>query len=118
MSRFASSDAGQVIGPVTDNGDGTYSATITASITSGAEVITATDESATPKVSGHATLTQTSSMPPEVTLIFSRTELSAADHSSGGEFGSLHPRRPEHRAARHGGRALCRRSLSERAPGW
>ncbi len=86
--EFASSDAGQVIGPVTDNGDGTYNATITASTTSGAETITATDESATPTVSGHAMLTQTSTMPPEVTLIFSRTELSAADHTAGGEFGS------------------------------
>jgi hypothetical protein len=85
---FASSDPGQTLGPVTDNGDGTYSTTITSSTAAGIATITATDESASPTLSGRATLTQTSNAPPQVTLIFSRTELSASDQSSGGETGS------------------------------
>ena len=44
--------AGQVIGPVSDNGDGSYSATITASTRAGIATITATDESASPTLSG------------------------------------------------------------------
>jgi invasin-like protein len=84
---FTSSDPGETIGPVTDNGDGTYSATITASTTAGFATITATDESASPTMSGQATLTQVSNAPPQITLVFSRTELSAADQASGGEFG-------------------------------
>jgi len=43
-----------LIGSVTDNGNGTYSATITASSNPGSEIITATDGS----VSGQATLTE------------------------------------------------------------
>ena len=85
---IASSDPGQTIGPVGDNGDGSYSATITASTRAGIATITATDESASPALSGSATLTQASTAPPQVTLTFSRTELSAADNSSGGEGGS------------------------------
>jgi len=46
---------GASIGPVTDNGNGTYSATVTASTNPGSEIITATDGS----VSGQATLTET-----------------------------------------------------------
>jgi hypothetical protein len=38
---FSSSDGGQSIGAVTDNGDGTYTATITASKTAGNATITA-----------------------------------------------------------------------------
>jgi hypothetical protein len=59
--NFAASDPGVKIGTVTNNGDGTYSATITSSGTAGAVTITATDTSATPNVAGQATLTQTSS---------------------------------------------------------
>lgn len=82
--EFSSTDTGQVIGPVTDNGDGTYTATITASTTSGPSTITATDETDSPALSGQATLTETSTVPPQVTLTFSRTELSAADHFAKG----------------------------------
>ncbi|MBN8868196.1 MAG: Ig-like domain-containing protein [Solirubrobacterales bacterium] len=54
-----SSDGGQQIGAVTDNGDGTYEAQLTASTTSGASTITATDNSPHGDASGSATLTQT-----------------------------------------------------------
>jgi Invasin, domain 3 len=85
---FTTTDAGQTIGPVTDNGDGTYSATVTASTTPGLSTITATDQSASPTMSGQAQLTEASTAPPQVTLVFSRTELSAADQSAGGEGGT------------------------------
>lgn len=55
---FSSSDPGQSIGAVTDNGDGTYTATITASKTAGNATITATD--ATPGTAVSATTTLTS----------------------------------------------------------
>ena len=56
---FASTDPGEKIGAVTDNKDGTYTATITSSTTIGTATITATDSSVTPTASGQATLTQT-----------------------------------------------------------
>jgi hypothetical protein len=56
---FTSSDSGEAIGAVTDHGDGTYTATITASNTVGTATITATDNSASPPVSATTTLTQT-----------------------------------------------------------
>jgi Invasin, domain 3 len=56
---FASTDAGDVIGSVTDHGDGTYTATVTSSTTAQTATITATDSSVSPGVTGHATLTQT-----------------------------------------------------------
>jgi hypothetical protein len=55
---FTSTDPGEQVGAVTDNGDGTYSATITASTTPGTPTITATDTSVSPKVSGQAMLKQ------------------------------------------------------------
>lgn len=58
LLRLSSSDHGQRIGAVTDNGDGTYSALVTASTTPGTSTITATDLSVSPHVSGTATLTQ------------------------------------------------------------
>ena len=56
---FSSSDTGQKIGPVTDNKDGTYTATITSSTTVGITTITATDRTSSPNASGSARLTQT-----------------------------------------------------------
>ena len=53
---FSSSDAGVHVGSVTDNGDGTYTATLTSSTTAGTPTITATDSSA--GVSGQTTLTR------------------------------------------------------------
>lgn len=56
---FSSSDAGEKIGVITDNGDGTYTAQITSSTSPGTATITAVDESADPEISGTAQLTQT-----------------------------------------------------------
>ncbi len=56
--KFTSSGS-QQFGSVIDNGDGTYTATVTASKSAGNYTITATDSSVTPAVSGTATLTQT-----------------------------------------------------------
>ena len=56
---FSSSDSAEKIGPVTDNKNGTYTATITSSKTVGSATITAVDGSVSPGVSGQATLTQT-----------------------------------------------------------
>ncbi len=55
---FASTDPNQKIGPVTDNGDGTYTATITASTTPDAATIFAIDESVEPEAVGTAALVQ------------------------------------------------------------
>jgi hypothetical protein len=57
--RFSSTDGGQRIGTVTDLGDGTYRATITASKKVGTATIRATDTSVSPTISGSSTLTQT-----------------------------------------------------------
>ncbi len=57
---LSSSDPGQSIGAVTDNGDGTYTATITASKKSGNATITASDTSSDPAASATTTLTSTS----------------------------------------------------------
>ena len=65
LLSFASSDAGERIGPVSDNHDGTYSATVTSSSTPGPVTITATDSSVPAGVSGKAVLTQTAKpLPP------------------------------------------------------
>lgn len=56
---FTSSDPSQEISATTDNGDGTYTATITASTTPGDSTITATDSSVVPGEVGTAQLTQT-----------------------------------------------------------
>jgi hypothetical protein len=56
--RLSSSDPRQVIGPVVDNEDGSYSATITSSTTAGASTITATDVTPNPDLTGSATLMQ------------------------------------------------------------
>ncbi len=53
----SSGGSGPTIGPVTNHGDGTYTATITSSTTPGLATITATDTTAS--VSSSATLTQT-----------------------------------------------------------
>ena len=56
--KLSSSDPGQHLGKLTDNENGTYSATITSSTKPGTSTITATDLSASPELSGSATLTQ------------------------------------------------------------
>jgi hypothetical protein len=62
--QLSSTDPSQKIGEVVDNGDGTYSATVTGSTTVGGSTITATDVSAEPQVSGSADLAQTENHPP------------------------------------------------------
>jgi spore coat protein CotH len=57
---FSSTDPGEQIGPVADNGDGTYSVPITSSTVAGAATILATDASGAPTVAGSAVLTQRS----------------------------------------------------------
>ncbi len=57
---FSSSDAGEKIGAVTDQGNGSYTTTITSFETVHAVTITAKDSSVSPAISGHGTLTQTS----------------------------------------------------------
>lgn len=56
---FESTDPGQRIGPTTDNGDGTYTAQITASTAPGSALVFAFDESVEPEAFGFAELTQT-----------------------------------------------------------
>jgi hypothetical protein len=56
---FSSTDPGQPIGPVTDLGDGTYTAPITASTTAGDATITAIDGSTSPPIGASAGLLQT-----------------------------------------------------------
>jgi adhesin/invasin len=65
---FQSSDGGEKIGPATDNGNGTYTALITASTKVEQATITATDSSASPSVTGTATLTQLAPTTVKVTL--------------------------------------------------
>lgn len=56
---FSSSDPDVTFGPVTDNGDGTYSSQLTSGTTAGTVTVTATDSSVDPSIEGHTTLTIT-----------------------------------------------------------
>jgi hypothetical protein len=62
------SSGAQQIGAVTDHGDGTYTAQVTASTVAGSSTITATDSSPSPSIKGSATLTQTSVTPPPTVI--------------------------------------------------
>ena len=64
--KLNSTDPGQRVSELTDNEDGTYTATITSSTTPGTSTITATDLSTESKLSGSASLIQdaTSTQPP------------------------------------------------------
>lgn len=62
--KLTSSDPAERVGEVTDQEDGTYTATITSSTTPGTATITASDLSTEPSLSGSATLTQWSTAPP------------------------------------------------------
>jgi hypothetical protein len=53
---FSSSDSTVAFGPVTDNGDGTYSAQLTSGTIGGTAVVTATDTSGGTPVEGHSDL--------------------------------------------------------------
>ena len=76
---FASSDGGQKIGPVHDEGDGRYTATITASDKVEKATITATDNSDPAKASGTAALTQD---PPKVHVSLKPTSIAADGRST------------------------------------
>jgi hypothetical protein len=73
---FASS-GGQHVGPVTNNGDGTYTATITSTKTAGRATITATDSSASGNPSGAATLTQVAGPAASTALVLEPASLVA-----------------------------------------
>lgn len=64
---FASDDEAQLIGDVTDHGDGRYSATVTSSDAVGVALLTASVTSVTPEVTAGATLTQTLGLPAAAT---------------------------------------------------
>ncbi|HST42789.1 MAG TPA: invasin domain 3-containing protein, partial [Conexibacter sp.] len=70
-------DGGQQLGAVTDHGDGTYSATVTATTRAGGAAIEATDGSVDPAVRGSATLTQTPGAAAQIALTLSPAELLA-----------------------------------------
>ncbi len=69
----SSSDSGETIGQVKDNGNGTYTATVTSSTTVGTATITATDGA----VSGSAALTQTAGPVATVTVALSPSSIIA-----------------------------------------
>jgi pimeloyl-ACP methyl ester carboxylesterase len=74
---FTSTDPGDDIGAVTDNGDGTYTATITASTVAGTPTITATDQSTSPAVSGTATLTETAGLAKSLSVVLTPSSIVA-----------------------------------------
>ena len=74
---FSSSDSGEKIGAVTDNHDGSYTATITSSTTVGSATVTAADSSVSPSVSGQATLTQTAGPAASVTVSLAPASIAA-----------------------------------------
>ena len=59
LVAFSSDDSGQLIGPAADNGDGSYTATVTASSAVGTTVITATDTTRKTPISATVTVAQT-----------------------------------------------------------
>jgi hypothetical protein len=74
---FASSDSGEKIGAVTDHGNGTYTATVTASTTIGTATITATDSSVSPGIAGTAKLVQAAGPATAVAVTLSPASLIA-----------------------------------------
>jgi hypothetical protein len=60
---FSSTDSGEKVGAVTDQGNGSYTVSITSSKTAYKVTITARDASVVPAISGHGTLTQTAAGP-------------------------------------------------------
>jgi Invasin, domain 3/PASTA domain len=76
---FSSSDGGEKIGPVRDDGGGKYTATITASEKVGTATITATDESDAAKPSGTVALSQE---PPKVHVSVTPSSIAADGKST------------------------------------
>ena len=77
-----STDGHQGIGPITDNGDGTYSTVITSTTTAGRSNITATDTTSDPQHAGSASLTQTAGPATTIALNLGNSRLTA-DGTSG-----------------------------------
>jgi hypothetical protein len=80
--EFSSTDAGQTFGPVTDNGDGTYSATVTSSAAVHSTTITATDTSTASPLHTTTTLVQTADRAAYVALAASPASLIADGNST------------------------------------
>ncbi len=76
---ITSADTADKVGPVTDNGDGTYTAAITSSETVGTPTITATDVSSSAQASATATLTQA---PPRLKIAVKPTSIKANGKST------------------------------------
>ena len=74
----SSSDPGEAIGPVTDHGDGSYTATVTSSTTVGTATITAVDGS----LSAKSTLTQTAGPAKTVAVTLSPNSIPANGSST------------------------------------
>ena len=74
---ITSGDSHQTVGPVTDNKNGTYTATITGSTTVGTATISANDPAVAPAATGQATLTQSTGQASNVSLSLSPATLVA-----------------------------------------
>jgi hypothetical protein len=79
---FTSSDTGEKIGTVTDNNNGTYTATITSSTAVGSPTITATDAAVAPNAVGTAALTQTTGAAASEKVSLSPTTIKADGKST------------------------------------
>jgi hypothetical protein len=75
---FATTDPGQTIGPVVDHGDGTYTATLTASHQAGTATVTAYDTSLAPRPSGSVEVEQKA---PTMELALDRSSVPADGES-------------------------------------
>ncbi len=95
--HFSSSDSGQRFGAVRDNGNGTYSVTLTASSTSGSMTIVAADSSVAPAVTGSALMDQTPLAGQGAPADFPASLGSATPGSSGGPAVTL-AAAPRHRS--------------------
>jgi hypothetical protein len=80
--HLSSTDPGLRIGTVTDNDNGTYTATLTASTTAGTSTLTATDPTAHTPLIGTATLTETAGPPAALKITLGPSQISADGHST------------------------------------
>jgi hypothetical protein len=80
--RLTSSDPNQRIGTVTDNNNGTYTATITASTNAGTSTLTATDVTPQKPLAGTAILTETAGPPAALSIALSPARINADGQST------------------------------------
>lgn len=80
--QVTSSDPNQKIGTVTDNHNGTYTVTVTASTTAGKSTLTATDTSAATSLRGSAMLTETAGPPAALSIVLSPPQIDADRRST------------------------------------